>query len=413
MEEKKSKITKKTVFTVTSAAVLVFVLIFSILSFVIKDQNEDNMINSGVDFSDVSDESAASSMDETSVFDDSSDMSDVFSESSFDISEISDFSDISEISDVIDEITHGWIINEFGYTYVYNGCGYVQFNYKSSALQRYVNTLNNFVATLPENTRVFSITVPVSTTFADIPREIYTADNFYNQAQTTFVSTVSSLTDERIKHIPIVDLLEREYDNGEYVYFRTDKNWTSDGAYIAYAEFCKNAGFTAHPITSFAKSSMDGYLGSFYNATKLNAMASNPDTFTYYLPLRDVRSTLTVYDENRVYENYTVCGNNASIAFPSYVFLGREAERYEIHTTASGGSLILIGDESIYPCVPFLMSHYSRIDVIDPSRFKTSFTEFFENRSYDDCIVMCYSINSISGDFVPTFNYLTGAVTDE
>ena len=84
-------------------------------------------------------------------------------------------------------------------------------------------------------------------------------------------------------------------------------------------------------------------------------------------------------------------------------------ERYEVNTTATGGSLLIVGDESVAAIVPFLLSHYNRIDIINPDRFKTSFDDYFDNRSYDDCLLMYYSTNSISGDCIPTLNSLTGA----
>ncbi len=412
MEKGKIVITKRFVFTVTSLAVLIFIVIFTIVTFAIKEQSEisnidtENSVESNIAEEITSDENS-----------DNYDFSDELSDTVFeDISEVSDNLDISEVSDEVENenvFEHGWVINEYGYTYVYNDCGYEQFNYKKSALQRYVNTLNNFASLLPESTRIFSITVPVSSTFADIPREIYVADNFYNQAQSTFVSTVANLTDRRIVHIDIIDALEASYDNGNYVFYRTDKNWTSEGAFLAYSKFCETANIEPLPISSFPRHTVSGFLGSFYNATKSALMKNSPDEFIYYTPSQTVKTSLTVYDNGKIYENYSVCGNKVNQYSPQNVFLGREAERYEIHTTTMGGSLLIVGDESVYPIIPFLTSHYNRIDVINPNRFETSLEDFLENRKYDDCILMCYSTNSISGDYIPTLNSLTGVITDE
>jgi hypothetical protein len=94
---------------------------------------------------------------------------------------------------------------------------------------------------IPESVRVYNITVPVSSTFADIPREIYVNDNFYNQSQSAFSSTVASRLNTTITSVKVVNILEEKYDNDEYVYFRTDRNWTSLGAYYAYKQFCADA----------------------------------------------------------------------------------------------------------------------------------------------------------------------------
>lgn len=407
----KSKITKRFVYAVTSLTVLIFIIIFTVITFAIRYQNEasdETDINHNTEpnnyNSDVKEES--SSELSTSIFDTTSeDISDIIAE---------DFSVVSSIEeDIVEDFEHGWIINEFGYTYVYNGCGYEQFNYKTSALNRYANALNGFVDLLPESTKIFSITVPVSSTFANIPKEIYVEDNFYNQAQSTFVSTLSTLTNQRITHVTIVDVLESSYDNGDYVYYRTDKNWTANGAYLAYTKFCESADISALPIGSFLKNTSHGYLGSFYNATKLENMKNAADEFIYYLPNHSVKSSLTVYDNGLIYNNYSVCGNKINPYSPQNVFLGRDAERYEINTINDGESLLIVGDESVYPIIPFLMSHYKHIDIINPYKFETPFEEFLKNRSYDQCLLMCYSTNSVSGDYIPTLNSLTGVFKDE
>ena len=94
-------------------------------------------------------------------------------------SEVTDvFNESVESVEDSDEIFHGWIINEYGYTYIYDNSGYEQFNYKASALNRYVNSINSLSEALPKTTRFFNITVPVSSTFVSIPKEIYANDNF-------------------------------------------------------------------------------------------------------------------------------------------------------------------------------------------------------------------------------------------
>ena len=405
MEKEKIKITRGFVLTVSAFAILAFILFFAIITLAIKSQNDsdESFEESLFDYTEINSELQIDTV---------SDLIDESIEDFVDVSADSNAPDISDVSDIveeIDEIEHGWFINEFGYTYVYNGCGYVQFNYKASALERYVKTLNNFSSIVPTDTRIYSITVPVVTTFADIPREIYVEDNFYNQAQSTFVATVASKTDERIIHVPIVDSLEHGYDNNDYVYYKTDKNWTANGAYLAYVEFCKYADLEALPISSFEKNTVQDFLGSFYQATKLNAMKNSPDEYVFYSPVNSVKTALTIYDNGMVYTNYSVCGNKINPNAPHYVILGRDAERYEINTTTTGGSLLIVGDESVSAMVPFLLSHYNRIEIINPDRFKTSFEDYFDNRSYDDCLLMYYSTNSISGDCIPTLNSLTGA----
>lgn len=312
-------------------------------------------------------------------------------------------------NDLENDVKHGWVINEYGYTYVFKDAGYEQFNYKTSALDRYVSSLNAFSEKLPYNIRLFNVIVPVSSTFVDIPKNIYVGDNFFNQSQSAFCSTVATMSNGRVISVPLVEVLENRYDAGDYVYFRTDKNWTSLGAYIAYREFCEAAEFNAYSEDTFKKIDIGEYLGSFYNATRSSQMQDNPDRFFLMPMCESVKSTMTVYSDGRIYTNYLFCNNSYNINSAYNVFLGREAERYEIHTNAGGGSLLIIGDSSVNAFLPFVASHYSRIDYINPNLMKTSLEDFIKGRNYDDCILMCYSTNAISGEYIPLLNIFTGA----
>ena len=399
----KFKFTRKNILILSSFAVLFVVMILSVVSFAFGKHENDRSESSLQEYTSiVIDNSIEAENSENSP--DNAVVSNVFAESSVVEDDSSENSYGTE---------HGWVINEYGYTYVYGDCGYDQFNYKNTALDRYVRSLNNLKSCFDDSTRVFSITVPVSSTFADVPREIYVMDDFYNQSQSAFVATLAQRTDNSIIHLQIVNLLEERYDNGEYVFFRTDKNWTSLGAYTAYSSFCENAGFSQYSLENFKKIELGEFLGSFYSATNSPNMSDNPDEMICYSCLPTVNTSLTVFDDGLLYSGYNLCGNNVSSYNTFDFYLGRDAGRYEISTSSDGGTLLIIGDTSAHPLVPFLCSHYSKIDVIDPRKFDITLNEFFNEHHYDDCIIMCYSTNAVNGDFVPSLNVLTGAIIDE
>jgi len=419
LEQKKITITRRTVMIASLSAILITTMILAVVSFSIRrlptDENSERTENTFSADSNIIEEISADNKENSSLVidEESRSASDVFAES-----DLSDNNSESSVTESVEEsepdtseeteFTHGWVINEYGYTYVYNGCGYVQFNYKTSALERYINSFDKLVSVLPESTRVFNITVPVSSTFASIPRDIYTNDNFYNQSQSAFVSTVSARNNEKVIDVPIVSLLEEQYDNGEYVFFKTDKNWTSLAAYTAYSAFCEKAGIISYSIDNFEKVENGDFLGSFYTATKLDSMYESPDSFTCYSTLPTVKTSLTVYDSGMIYTDYKLCENKTSLYTGYNFFLGRNAERYEITTTSKGGSLLIIGDSSACPMIPYLATHYGKIDVINPCEFDGDLEEFLSQREYADCITMCYSTNAVSGEYIPAFNAMTG-----
>ena len=299
---------------------------------------------------------------------------------------------------------HGWIINKYGYTYLYKDSGYEQFNYSSKVLERYVNALNTFENYVPEETSIYNIIVPVSSEFAEIPREVYIEDGFYNKSQSAFVSTVETKLDERIINIPIVNLIKQKYYDNDYVFFRTDKNWTPQAAYYAYCELCKQLNLTPIPLSSFNKIEAGEFLGRFYLATDSTLMENNPDNFVCYGPMPSIKTALTIYKDETVYKDFELCSNDYDKYSAYDIFFGIDADRYEVSSTAAGGSILLIGDSSIYPIVPLLTAHYKTIDVVNPQNFTESVADYLKDHKYECIVTMCYSTNATSGDYIPAFN---------
>ncbi len=391
---------KKNIIIVSATIILMISLIIVAFSF---DGNDINEIN------------VPSQYESSNFINYSSEISDDFaSDVSFEASDV--FNDISQGGDesVSDkEIAHGFVQNRFGITYVYGDTGFEQFSYKMTALDRYINSFNYIAEIVPERTRLFNITVPVSSTFAQIPYDIYTEDGFYNKSQATFVSTVGSEMNGRFTNVSVVEILKEHYNNGENIFFRTDKNWTSLAAYYAYAEFCNYANIIPYQIEELIKTDVGEFLGSFYNATLSEDMRNNPDRFVAYEGNENIQTALTVYDSGLVIKNYNLCNNEMGADSIFDYYLGTNAGRYEIGTTANGGSILIIGDSSVCPMVPFLACHYTKIDYINPSEFEMPLSEFLEKHSYDDVLTMCYSTNAINGDYIPTLNALTGVNIDE
>ncbi len=426
MNNNKQKSSRFYLVVLTSVVLLLLFVFIISSSMLIGYVKEGSNITSNYDDSTDNDTATVSDIDsnlsqdvsdvfaETSVYDDNSfeqTTEDISKDSSEDVSNVSESSD--DTSDELpsdEDLTHGWVINQFGYTYIYGDTGYEQFNYKNSSMERYINCINDLFSIAPQEAKFYNIIVPISTTFASIPREIYTQDNFYNQSQSSFVSTVNTRLNEEVTNIPLVSLLEEKYDKNEYLYFRTDKNWTSLGAYYAYIEYCNTLGIAPYPLEHFKKLEAGEYLGSFYNATDCLSMKQNPDEIICYT--QAVNTAMTIYDNDRVFTDYMLCSNTKAKDGMYEFYFGKEAARYEIFTTENEKSLLIIGDSSVCPMIPYLISHYNKIDVINPEKFDTSLVDFFTEHNYDDIITMCYSSNAINGEYIPGLKSIIGVQQD-
>ncbi len=393
MELNGRKLTKNFVWIVSAVLFVIVAILLTILSLVLNNEHSEDEIS---DHSSINEHSAQ----------------DVFvalDESSHDVMNSDNSIEIlDETSYEEQEINHGWVINEYGYTYLYDDTGYEQFTYSNYILNRFIDSINEYSDIFSENTKIYNMLVPVSSTFASIPREIYTADEFYNKSQSTFVSTISSRTNDRIKNIPIVSIIEEQYDEDEYVFFRTDRNWTQLGAYYAYNEFCRELDLIPLELGFFHEESISDFLGSFYNATGSEVMYNNPDEMVFYSLPDSISVDLIVYDSDTIYFDYNLCDNYVYPNTAYNIFLGREAERYEITTNSEDGSLLIIGDSSVFPIIPFLACHYRKIDFIYPEKYTGDIKEFVADKEYNDVLLMCYSTSAVNSNYIPSLNSIMG-----
>ena len=133
-------------------------MLFDFVSILINDRQQGQDISSEHN----EDLSFVSIFDNTADItdEDFSEASEAFYETSDEISVSPEDSsyDSSENTLEEDELQHGWVINKYGYTYLYDDSGYEQFNYSTQTLERYVNSLNHLSSLIPAETKIYSIT---------------------------------------------------------------------------------------------------------------------------------------------------------------------------------------------------------------------------------------------------------------
>ncbi|HAB00127.1 MAG TPA: hypothetical protein DCE08_01115, partial [Ruminococcaceae bacterium] len=72
-----------------------------------------------------------------------------------------------------------------------------------------------------------------------------------------------------------------EEHSDEYIYYRTDHHWTTQGAYCAYLEICDELNLTPVDLQDLESRTADGFYGTFFSKSK--AFNAKADTITYYL----------------------------------------------------------------------------------------------------------------------------------
>ena len=195
-------------------------------------------------------------------------------------------------------------------------------------------------------------------------------------------------------YLPLEDTLSAHKD--EYIYYRTDHHWTTQGAYYAYSELCGALGLEPFDRAVHTAVDVPDFYGTFYSRAR--TWNAQPDTLTYY----DLDNPLTIYtvtgpgmptegqttglydlDKLDVYDKYAAFlhGNNG---------LSRVEGDGE-------GRILVIKDSYANSFVPFLTANYAQIDVVDLRNYNYGLDGLITENGYDQILVL-YSFDSFKSD---------------
>ena len=195
-------------------------------------------------------------------------------------------------------------------------------------------------------------------------------------------------------YLPLKDALSAHKD--EYIYYRTDHHWTTQGAYYAYSELCSALGLEPFDRAAHTAVDVPDFYGTFYSRAR--TWNAQPDTLTYY----DLDNPLTIYtvtgpgmptegqttglydlDKLDVYDKYAAFlhGNNG---------LSRVEGDGE-------GRILVIKDSYANSFVPFLTANYAQIDVVDLRNYNYGLDGLIAENGYEQILVL-YSFDSFKSD---------------
>lgn len=191
-----------------------------------------------------------------------------------------------------------------------------------------------------------------------------------------------------------IDLLAAH--SNEYLYYKTDHHWTTDGAYLVYTEWAKQYGLEPTPYNAFSVETVsDSFLGTLYS--KANLLTIKPDiirTYQYKQPIPVTADYGKGIITDSLYFNEYLSQKDKY----SY-FLGTNQPSVEIHTGTKNGKTLLILQDSYSHCfIPFLTAHFENILVLDP-RYNPNadYTAYAEEKDVTDVLVL-YNLPNFSVD---------------
>lgn len=193
----------------------------------------------------------------------------------------------------------------------------------------------------------------------------------------------------------------------EYIYFRTDHHWTQLGAYYAYVEFCRAAGFSANPLSAYASDVSPTFLGSYVNTNGYKQLEANADSITYYYPLST--NELRFYDEEQKTFRDGKAIRNLKDFHPRYGYMGYiygdHAVSYMKNPTLKNGRRCLVVKESFGNCfAPFLIDHYEEVVIVDYRYLEDRIVKYALEEGVTD-VVFLNNLEAVSDNYVMNVLY--------
>ncbi|MBO5128436.1 MAG: hypothetical protein J6D10_12785 [Clostridia bacterium] len=272
-----------------------------------------------------------------------------------------------------------------------------------------VDALNAFAksSVVPVTTMIPPRTVDIASSAFDYPTEI--SDVLDVQLAESIVPEAGYLAD-------LPKQMETRYNDGEYVYFRTDHHWTTYGAYIAYIMLMQEWDMTDEilPPESFAVETIENFYGTTWSRAGYKFV--EPDTLEVWTPGNEDEFTTTCYTEKQVKgeDGKPTKVKEAAKTFPGWLnreylakkdkyaaFLdGTHNEQTVFKTTETGRPRLLIAKDSFAnTMVPFLAQHFDLV-IVNLAGRMTDLTEYVSEYGCDRVLIVWNRANLIENNIL-------------
>lgn len=259
--------------------------------------------------------------------------------------------------------------------------------------KQYAEVINDYAKELGPAVTVYNLIIPNHFEFG-MPEKY---KGTVGREQKPFIDIVKNNLDDSIIFVDIHSYMKEHYENGEYLYFRTDHHWTGLGAYRAYEKFCEYANIKPVSLDSYEKRTSYNFLGTFYSSSMNSELASNPDYVEYYVTDLPYTQTNTNTDgssyKGKLISEWANGKTNGYLTF-----MGGDIPLATIKTENSNGKKIIVFKESYGNAfVPFLVPHYEYVYVADIRTFPYNAIDFIKQNGIGEVLF----INNIMASNTP------------
>lgn len=223
--------------------------------------------------------------------------------------------------------------------------------------------------------------------------------NLVNQKK--YINQIYTSTNNYDKEISTIDILPTLIDNNDnYLYYKTDHHWTTEGAYLAYKYYIESLGLA--PMALNKSTTISNFYGTYFAKSKnINQIS---DRITYYnFPNVEVtideKKVDSLYDTSKfeTVDKYAAFlqGNNGLTVL----------KNKEINKDRQGKKMLLIKDSYSNCFAPFLTENFEEVWIIDLRSYSGKLSGLLKETKFDELLIEYSFSNLINDNNIVKFNW--------
>ncbi len=275
-----------------------------------------------------------------------------------------------------------------GNVFVYDKQGYELFYGSEDSAKKYAAVVSSIKKAVGKDVNVYNLVAPNHAAFGLPEKYLNTMSDEKENIDTIYASYSED--------VKTVDAYAGELAHkGDYIYFKTDSNWTGLGAYYGYQAFCKTAGLKAVDLTSLSSGSIKNFTGSLLNATKTDSnpkgnkeLLANKDTVVYY-NMKNIESCKLLENGQTAEKEVPLIATFAEGSNAYSAFIWGDNPYMKVKTTLKTGKKLCIIKDS-YGCAfaPFTTANYDEVFIVDPRYYEGNVIDYIKKNKFTDVLVI-------------------------
>lgn len=274
----------------------------------------------------------------------------------------------------------------YGSCCVWNNSGFLKFTPDQGSAESYAAAVNG-LAEQASSAKVYNIVAPGAAEIC-LPQRLRTGE-FTTVSQAEFITSVNNALGDSVTAVNAYDALADH--NTDYIYYKSDDNWTDMGAYYAYSAFANAAGLTPLDLTSCEDKTIEGFYGNYSVYTAVPGEDTVHYRFLPYDAPMDVtdQSGAAYTNPSPYYEGAT------SGAFTYGVFLVGDNPLSVIRSSSTAAQsdkkIAVIKEDYGDALAPYLSYNYGEVHIIDYRYFDImgiKFADYCSQNGITDVLIV-------------------------